>query len=524
MAVARMGLSRWLVRRFAFAAVAVIGPFALPAVAHAATHYAAPNGVTTGSCSTPQTACEIHYAIGTAPQANGDQVIVLPGKYQAGTSSIVASMAISIHGEAGKPMPVIEGSTVISGNDAGLLQLDGGPGTKVSDLKLVQSGSNGPPVALYDSAGGAHIDRVFVVLASGATGVAVLLGNGSVLSDSVAWAQSPSAQEDVALSGFANGQVNARVENVTAWGGDAAIAATNLGSGSVALTVENSTAHGTTYDLAANATMSGTASISADHSNYSLTTGTINNAGQNQASPPKLVAPNAGNFRELKSSPTVDAGIDSRFVGRKDLSGLPRVLGRAPDIGAYELPAPSVATGAGRRAGRSVVLSGTVNPEGLRVTSCRFEYGTTAALGSMVSCARTVGSGKAPVAVSARLTGLAPGTYDYRLVATNTDGTTPGAVRQFVVPAPPEMLSSPHMTGSGRVGTKLVCTHGTWTGRPAFSYAWLRDGRPIDGARSSAHSVTSADAGHAIQCSVSATNAGGSVTALSNAVVGKPHA
>jgi hypothetical protein len=70
---------------------------------------------------------------------------------------------------------------------------------------------------------------------------------------------------------------------------------------------------------------------------------------------------------------------------------------------------------------RSLTLNGTVTPEGLPVTSCVFEYGTSDVYGQSIPCSPgNVGSGSSPVAVSAHLTGLAPGsTYHYRLVAEN---------------------------------------------------------------------------------------------------------
>ncbi len=76
---------------------------------------------------------------------------------------------------------------------------------------------------------------------------------------------------------------------------------------------------------------------------------------------------------------------------------------------------------------RGVTLNGTVDPEGSPVTSCVFEYATSLEYDASktyshrVACAPSgLGSGISPVAVSARLEGLEPGTtYDYRLVGEN---------------------------------------------------------------------------------------------------------
>jgi NHL repeat len=69
-------------------------------------------------------------------------------------------------------------------------------------------------------------------------------------------------------------------------------------------------------------------------------------------------------------------------------------------------------------------LHGKVDPEGAEITRCQFEYGETTAYGSVVPCVETpeqIGSGTAPVAVHADLTGIAGGSrYHYRLRASRT--------------------------------------------------------------------------------------------------------
>ena len=91
--------------------------------------------------------------------------------------------------------------------------------------------------------------------------------------------------------------------------------------------------------------------------------------------------------------------------------------------------APAVVTGAASETRReTTTLNGTVNPEDEEVTSCEFEYGDTESYGATVPCSSSPGSGIAPVAVSAHVTGLhADSPYYYRLVATNGSGTTYGS-------------------------------------------------------------------------------------------------
>ncbi|HTY96304.1 MAG TPA: IPT/TIG domain-containing protein [Solirubrobacteraceae bacterium] len=103
---------------------------------------------------------------------------------------------------------------------------------------------------------------------------------------------------------------------------------------------------------------------------------------------------------------------------------------------------------------QSAQLNATVNPGAANVTLCEFEWGTSNAYGHRIPCASLPGSGETPVAVSALLTGLAPATtYDYRIVAGNSFGTTFGGNFKFTTPAegPP-------------VVTKLSPPKG-WTGK-----------------------------------------------------------
>jgi 6-phosphogluconolactonase (cycloisomerase 2 family) len=92
---------------------------------------------------------------------------------------------------------------------------------------------------------------------------------------------------------------------------------------------------------------------------------------------------------------------------------------------------PAVTTGAatGVSAG-GATLGGTVDPEGLQTTFA-FEYGTSDSFGSL-SAVDNAGQGGGDEAVTLPIGALAPDTtYVYRLVATNADGTTAGAVESF---------------------------------------------------------------------------------------------
>ena len=81
-------------------------------------------------------------------------------------------------------------------------------------------------------------------------------------------------------------------------------------------------------------------------------------------------------------------------------------------------------------------LNGAVDPRGVAVSSCEFQWGHTEEYGNgpynhSLPCAQTpgeIGAGSGAVAVSARLEGLEAGQlYHFRLVATNADGAGEGS-------------------------------------------------------------------------------------------------
>jgi large repetitive protein len=83
-------------------------------------------------------------------------------------------------------------------------------------------------------------------------------------------------------------------------------------------------------------------------------------------------------------------------------------------------------------------VRGTVDPDGLPVASCRFQYGTTVHYGRTAQCSVPIGSLLGPIAVHAVLTHLEPATkYYYRLVASTLAGTTRGPRSSFVTPQLP---------------------------------------------------------------------------------------
>ena len=119
----------------------------------------------------------------------------------------------------------------------------------------------------------------------------------------------------------------------------------------------------------------------------------------------------------------------------------------------------------------SAVLNGTVSPNGL-TTTYYFEYGTTTAYGLVTASWTT----DADASVSETVGGLsAETTYHYRLVATNSSGTSYGPDRSFQTASTDPAPSSSGGGGGGGGGGCFLTTAaagmdpGAWPCWPAPS-------------------------------------------------------
>src|SRR5215831_6423116 len=99
----------------------------------------------------------------------------------------------------------------------------------------------------------------------------------------------------------------------------------------------------------------------------------------------------------------------------------------ARSAAAQRSSAPQATTGVATNVtATSATLTGTVSANG-PATTAYFQWGTTTAYG-MTTASQSVGNWMGTVSVSAPLTGLTPSrTYHYRVVASNSAGTTLGA-------------------------------------------------------------------------------------------------
>jgi phosphodiesterase/alkaline phosphatase D-like protein len=110
----------------------------------------------------------------------------------------------------------------------------------------------------------------------------------------------------------------------------------------------------------------------------------------------------------------------------------------------------------------SATLNAEVDPDGAEVTSCVIAYGTTTTYGDTAPCTALPEASTGPVAVTALLSGLAPGTrYHYRILATNSGGTGEGADESFSTLPPgraPTIARLSVKKGPAAGGTPLTIT------------------------------------------------------------------
>ncbi len=108
---------------------------------------------------------------------------------------------------------------------------------------------------------------------------------------------------------------------------------------------------------------------------------------------------------------------------------------------------PEVSTGQANNlsAVGDATLNGSVNPEGVSVESCSFEYGTSASYGSTAPCEQPVPlTGNGSIPVSAGVSGLVPNqAYHYRVLTTDEHGTRRGVDQTFTILVLPAVEDQP---------------------------------------------------------------------------------
>jgi hypothetical protein len=356
-------------------------------------------------------------ALSVAPSkvGDGDEVRLLSSTYNGG--DIAFTKPVTISGLMGHRPTLDVGSLRLLARNS-----------RLEDVTVVGHSS----VALI--AVGSTLERVEVTHKEGTDTVCELDGE-TTMSNSACWA-SPTATQVANAIGInlwslglePDGDV--KLHNVTAQ--SSADAITGYG-GSAAITGSI---------LAGRIETFGSATLAADHSATSLPgAGNIN-------VPTDLIFPQLliGGIHPAAGSPTIDAGTAS---GTFDLDGTPRSLGLAPDMGAYEWAptAPLVTTGdVSAVSASAAVVPGSVDARGA-ATTFSVEYGVSGYTASVAG--GSAGAATLPVGVSATLSGLAPSmTYHYRVVATNSVGTTAGQDRTFTTAALPAATPTPTPTAT----------------------------------------------------------------------------
>jgi hypothetical protein len=106
----------------------------------------------------------------------------------------------------------------------------------------------------------------------------------------------------------------------------------------------------------------------------------------------------------------------------------------------------------------------------------------------------------------------------------NSTSARYGATPSCPVPAAPSNSAAPSISGTTAFGSTLTAANGTWSGNPTgYTYQWQRASTStgsysnISGATSQSYTVATADIGNFLKVNVTATNAGGSTSALSSA-------
>lgn len=203
-------------------------------------------------------------------------------------------------------------------------------------------------------------------------------------------------------------------------------------------------------------------------------------------------------------------------------------------IGSFKYPSCSGAPTAITEAATGVkktesTLNGTVNPNGSE-TKYYFEYGLKKPTKEgekyeHQTAEASAGSGTSNLKESKAITGLTANTmYHFRIVATNSNGTTDGSDLAFttIINAPGNTERPVASPATPDQAVPESTTNGTWTNEPTgYAYQWERcnatggECAAISGATSSKYTPVEADVGHTLVAKVTAKNSGGEASEVS---------
>jgi hypothetical protein len=384
------------------------------------------------ACSTTKP-CSL--ATGFQTIANGDTLILEPGSYGSTAHPLVtdyiAGTNTTIEGEAGKPQPILhsaaevalEGWNVVrvhldfTGFSIGILARN-----EISHSTVIATtvGANG---AACEADAANVLDSLCVNYSGNGNG---LIDNVGTKTQSV---RGSTVIDDIGgeSSGIYAEEITPNTSGVLAVVNDIALGDDDIG-GVNAFPPPDGTQQNITVDVE-----------HCDVSQFDSTTdpggsGAINSDSSDIHTAPVFVDANKQDYREAATSPTVDIG-EPDSGHDTDLANLPRTLGRAPDMGAYEFPEkPAIrALHAKAKTATTVWLTETVNAEGL-ITRVKPTVATAVKSASTrrrpdrlahikFSSVRVTGNSNKRVSV--KLTNLRPHhTYRLLVIAHNAAGKT----------------------------------------------------------------------------------------------------
>lgn len=308
-----------------------------PTAAAGAVRVAAPGG--TGTACSAVLPCDLHTAVEAPEVVDGDEVILLPGTYAAGSDPLIAVDTIAIRGAVAPTRPVID-------SGSGLALVLSAPGASLENIELRTSAFG---IGLIVGAGTSARRVISIAAAPGASGCYLVANSAAppLLQNSACIATGPAGIGLDSSSTVAPGvDAASLLRNVTAFASGPAStgirSAASGSGGSVTVDGLNVIASGSGSDVSAIGDGAGAAAIadmsfSAYDSESEAAKGSVSDPGSdtNLTLPPLLVDPAAGDVHQRRGSWTIDRG-GKGVSGDGDIDGDARFQGPAPDIGADE--------------------------------------------------------------------------------------------------------------------------------------------------------------------------------------------
>ena len=322
--------------RTTIAAAAALCAAALiaPAAAQATVRYAAPSGgLTTGNCTTRDTACEVNRAVETVPNP-GDEVVLIAGAYEIGADTLFVPGNVNVHGEADA-----RHTHVISTANNYVVALNN-DGARIADVTLTHTTGQFGAVSLSSQS---TVERVNA--RSSLAGVQTCQIWKGVMRDTFCWssgANGTAAGTSLAGPSGTHTPVLANVTAVATGSGSVGVQFNAAGSGvNIQASLRNVIADGTSTDIRAfSSNGATTTSVNAATSAYIQTsdgTGmpgvtpgfvTANNAQGNLPTLPAFISPNTGDFHVKPNALTIDQGADDDSLGTAGRLAQPRPVRR----------------------------------------------------------------------------------------------------------------------------------------------------------------------------------------------------